>query len=690
MELSEMSISMGTSVLSMPMELSEMSMSVGTIELSMPMELSEMIMSVGTAIDLSIPLEVSEMSMSMGTIEMSIPMEPSQMSMSMGTVEMSLPMELSEMSMSTAEITAPKRNESNDDPLTLVEFSSMSMGTVITSSDPSSSPTFNPSTQLPTYMPTYSPTNELTEYPSSSLSDDPSNMPSKLPTQSPTHKPTHRPTNEMTESPSSSLSNDPSIMPSKIPTQLPTYMPTYSPTNEMTESPSSSLSEDPSIMPSKIPTQSPTESPVTTSPTTSPPVETVESSDASVSIDDIPSKLPTKSPTPFPSKLPTKSPTLSPVTNNPTVISVKTNAQFQLIGMDADMDAKASNVFKQSCASFLMEKLGDAQISCEVTNQRLLSLRRLRAKRGLEGESSLLVDVTVAKSANATSSVLEASDANFGDQVIETFASHSSQFTTQLQEDGIEAGIDDFERLTSMSLYSISDDVSEIVKSPDGSDSQENGNKKGQYLAIATISISGLVILAVFAVFLESARKRRNASIDDDSIESESSVDSESSSDSESGSNSGAKDVYGTNILKQQESLYSADNVEIYPRMTPMNGGDITYKYSLDDGFASPESILSRKNLSPLSIGSPVIRKLFDIIAPPGKLGIIIDTCSEGPIVHSVKGESPLEGLIFKGDLIVAIDNEDTKEWSAHYLTKLVAKKSKMARKFTVLRPVMK
>ena len=80
------------------------------------------------------------------------------------------------------------------------------------------------------------------------------------------------------------------------------------------------------------------------------------------------------------------------------------------------------------------------------------------------------------------------------------------------------------------------------------------------------------------------------------------------------------------------------------------------------------------------------IRK--EIVAPKGKLGIIIDTCSDGPIVHSVKPTSPLDGLIFKGDLVVAVDGEDTREWSAHYLTKLVAKKSREERRFTVLRTV--
>ena len=85
-----------------------------------------------------------------------------------------------------------------------------------------------------------------------------------------------------------------------------------------------------------------------------------------ISITNIPSKLPTKSPTPFPSKLPMKSPTLNPVINNQTVISVKINTQFQLIGMDEDMDAKASYVIKQSCASFLMKSLANAQVGCEI------------------------------------------------------------------------------------------------------------------------------------------------------------------------------------------------------------------------------------------------------------------------------------------------------------------------------------
>jgi hypothetical protein len=401
---------------------------------------------------------------------------------------------------------------------------------------------------------------------------------------------------------------------------------------------------------------------------------------------------------------PTRSLSKSPL---PGVISVETITQLQLVGINAVMDAQASNVFEQSCSSFLEEYLVDAEppiftVTCNITNQQLLSGRRLRAGRGLKGETALLVDVTVMGSAKASNSVTEVSDIPFNDKVIETFATHSSQFTEQLQENGSEAGIDDFDSLTSTSVYSIDSDVSEIVESPDGSEGSESGGLM-EILSIATVTICSLVILAVFATFTYALSKGKKFSdsgpIESESIESESS-ESESNESNSSGY-SDTNDVYIDSLLsrEQHRSVYSADKTQAYPEMTPIHEtrGEITYKYSLDDGLASPESILSLKSLGSASqkvmdwiMGEePQLinnQQSVNIVAPPGKLGIIVDTCSEGPVVHGVKVGSPLKGLIFKGDLIVAIDDEDTREWSAHFLTKLVAKKSKMTRKITVLR----
>ena len=446
------------------------------------------------------------------------------------------------------------------------------------------------------------------------------------------------------------------------------------------------------------------------------PMETIEmsmpivTSEMSMSIihNDEVSASPTSRPTSPMTSTPTASSPVATVGDSasplPGVISVETNIQLQLIGMHAQLDVKASDVFKQSCDSFLEEYMAEAQppiftVNCEVTKQQFLSGRRLRAGRGLEEESSLLVDVSVKLNANATKTAMKAPTI----QVIETFVMHSSQFVEQLQEDGIEAGVHSFDRLTSTLAYPTGGDISEIVKSPDGSENSESNGKMGQNLAIVTMTVSGIVIVGVFAIFFY--RVRNNESIDDESSESESSSASEvndvvfpcgnnesiydESSESESSSASEVNDV-----MFPCGSVYSADKTEKCPIMTPIHAGDITYKYSLEDGLVSPETIISHKPFSPMNVldlmkGEELMssnRKKVNVIAPPGKLGIIIDTCSEGPRVHSIKGGSSLEGLIVKGDLILAVDDEDTTEWSAHYLTKLVAKKSNMTRKITVLR----
>ena len=74
-----------------------------------------------------------------------------------------------------------------------------------------------------------------------------------------------------------------------------------------------------------------------------------------------------------------------------------------------------------------------------------------------------------------------------------------------------------------------------------------------------------------------------------------------------------------------------------------------------------------------------------EIVAPAGKLGIIVDTSNDGPIIHSVNDDSPLLGRVFPGDHIIAVDGEDTSNWSAHHVTKLVALKSGSKRKLTLL-----
>lgn len=74
-----------------------------------------------------------------------------------------------------------------------------------------------------------------------------------------------------------------------------------------------------------------------------------------------------------------------------------------------------------------------------------------------------------------------------------------------------------------------------------------------------------------------------------------------------------------------------------------------------------------------------------DCYAPPGKLHIVIHSTKDGPAVHSVKQGSSLEGHIFPGDLIISVDNIDTRSYTAEQVMKMMASRSNQERKITVL-----
>jgi len=74
-----------------------------------------------------------------------------------------------------------------------------------------------------------------------------------------------------------------------------------------------------------------------------------------------------------------------------------------------------------------------------------------------------------------------------------------------------------------------------------------------------------------------------------------------------------------------------------------------------------------------------------DCYAPPGKLQIVILSTKDGPAVHTVKNGSSLEGQMFPGDLIIAVDNVDTRSFTAEHVMMVMQAKSDFQRKITVL-----
>jgi len=75
-----------------------------------------------------------------------------------------------------------------------------------------------------------------------------------------------------------------------------------------------------------------------------------------------------------------------------------------------------------------------------------------------------------------------------------------------------------------------------------------------------------------------------------------------------------------------------------------------------------------------------------DYYAPPGKLHMVVRTSKDGPSVHSIRKGSSLEGKLFPNDVIVAIDNVDTRTFKAEEVIHALAAAADNERKITVLR----
>jgi len=76
----------------------------------------------------------------------------------------------------------------------------------------------------------------------------------------------------------------------------------------------------------------------------------------------------------------------------------------------------------------------------------------------------------------------------------------------------------------------------------------------------------------------------------------------------------------------------------------------------------------------------------LQIKAPPGRLGIVIDTTVEGPVVHSVQSASPMRLKLFAGDVITSIDGVETSGLSSEAVSALLSVKADQERCFLVAR----
>ena len=245
---------------------------------------------------------------------------------------------------------------------------------------------------------------------------------------------------------------------------------------------------------------------------------------------------------------------------------------------------------------------------------------------------------------------------------------------------------------------------------------QEEAIKKGNYVAETNkygfirgviFGLVGFAVLVVVGLFsygthkkCKSRQRRRSAAVnrhrssrrrDDDYSEDGSAYDKDYAKSLDAGSMSDASQSYQYSL---EDGIASPNRSRGHqPSEAASSSSAFSCEYEPETGVldqvaktASSFMHLIFEDDDPLSkavVQKKQVRR--EVFAPAGKLGIIVDTSSDGPIVHSIKGDSPLVGKVFTGDYIVAVDDEDTSDWSAHYITKLVARKSGSVRKLTLL-----
>ena len=77
---------------------------------------------------------------------------------------------------------------------------------------------------------------------------------------------------------------------------------------------------------------------------------------------------------------------------------------------------------------------------------------------------------------------------------------------------------------------------------------------------------------------------------------------------------------------------------------------------------------------------------LVTVVAPEGKLGIVLDNPSGGmPVVHAIGKTSALRGKVLVGDLLLSVDEVDCKGMSCRNVSILLGSRSQNASRTLVL-----
>lgn len=332
------------------------------------------------------------------------------------------------------------------------------------------------------------------------------------------------------------------------------------------------------------------------------------------------------------------------------LIQLNSQIRVMLSNIESLMEDSSEKLFNDVCDTFLNEQLAIAvppisYVRCEVVNQSVLSegrknLRNLeRVARSLG--STLAAEVNVTGVALPTSTIKTKEQVKFEDKLVSAFTAQGDEFVRLLkkEEAKVVTNFNDatFPTLDKVWAVKITDETEGDAKT-----SNQNGDSSSiPIAAIAAIAAGGGVLLVLGILLVVRSRRNKRKQQQDLKIDfSKETISSPTSPNNSVG-------YYSTPVL-------SNSGVEV-----------------------------DRRAVSPTDMSSRVQR---DVMAPPGKLRILIaNTQGYGPAIHTIKPNSPVEGLLFVGDIIVAVNDTSTRKSKADEITRLLKVTVREERKITVL-----
>lgn len=527
---------------------------------------------------------------------------------------------------------------------------------------------------VPSLTPTGLPTLEPSTHPSSRPTVTPTNNPSSNPTFNPSSYPSGHPSSRPSANPSSRPTQVPSLLPSATPTQFPTLLPSVSPTK----------SSEPSLQPSTTP-----------------------------------------------SVLPSLSPSQGPSFSRQ---ELRFFVIFQFDDLD-DVNDKSRAILESETSRVIKNAL-----ETEHPEDKFNVISTLKTKTPINGLSSAIsTDFNRKLSGDETLLQRRLQTTRSGLNVtLEVFVNtrSSTTYDTEMLQKSIGTAFDEADERTDfiVSLQQLDAAFSRINSVQVIINDEEVGVISSSEIPWIYIGVgTGVAVAAISSfLFIIYRRRRRDRNALEDQVRADARdvrapnefihVDDGEDQDV---STLGYPDAYGGNAFanpftdddQQNESMVSA--AYDYKMAYGGAGGDLPSVSSaggtrsasvpraladdLTEGGQSRQRVDS-EDISRISSAQEELSlfeednsfdrmygedERIEVIAPPGKLGVVIDTPMNGaPMVHAIKETSVLADRVRIGDRLMSVDGQDTTEMSAIRVSKLISSKAMNAqRRMVFLRP---